>query len=82
MCSLNTLHPGEKGKIISISSNLSTKRRLQDLGFVENSTVECLYKSFSKDPTAYNIRGSVIALRNIDASKIKIKKTEVINENI
>ncbi|MBO5453660.1 MAG: ferrous iron transport protein A [Clostridia bacterium] len=76
MVSLNTINPGEKCKIISISAYPALKRRLKDLGFVKNATVTCLYKSFSGDPTAYRIKGSVIALRNADAKKIIVNTPE------
>lgn len=48
------------------------RRRLQDLGIVEGTTIECLQKSPSGDPVAYKIRGTIIALRSEDANKIII----------
>lgn len=41
-----------------------------DLGLVENTVVEALRKSPSGDPTAYQFRGTVIALRSEEASNI------------
>ncbi len=43
-----------------------------DLGLTFNTEVVALQQSPSGDPTAYFIRGAVIALRSQDASQILI----------
>lgn len=48
--------------------------RLLDLGFCENTPVTCVNLGIFKNPHAYLIRGSVIALRNQDAQMILIEK--------
>ena len=40
------------------------------LGLIKGTVVEALQRSPAGDPTAYFIRGTVIALRNEDANKI------------
>lgn len=65
---LNEIKVGEKWIIKNIIMPENTKRRLQDLGFVKGSIIECVLKSPLKDPTAYRIRGTVIAIRE-DVSK-------------
>ncbi len=45
-----------------------------DLGLVNGTPVEALQKSPSGDPTAYFIRGAVIALRSEDAGKILVER--------
>lgn len=47
-----------------------------DLGLVANTLVETIGKSPSGDPTAYYIRGAVIAIRDEDASKIIVEPVE------
>ncbi|MDD4715203.1 MAG: FeoA family protein [Oscillospiraceae bacterium] len=69
---LNTLREGQSGKIVKLTSEKSMRRRLQDIGLVEGTTVSCLLKSPWGDPAAYLIRGAVIALRSADASNILI----------
>lgn len=49
------------------------KRRLLDLGIVKNTKITPVFKSPSGDPTAFEIRGTLIALRKEDASLIKVK---------
>ncbi|HZK28267.1 MAG TPA: FeoA family protein, partial [Thermoclostridium sp.] len=44
-----------------------------DLGLVSNTAIEALQKSPSGDPTAYQIRGAVIALRKEDAFNILVE---------
>ncbi len=54
-------------------TNESMRQRLIDLGLIEHTLIECLGRSPLKDPSAYLIRGSVIALRAEDSRKILIK---------
>jgi len=48
----------------------SQRRRLLDIGLVNNTLVECLGRSPAGDPSAYLIRGAVIALRAQDCRQI------------
>ena len=48
------------------------RRRLQDLGLVADTRVQCIQRAASGDPTAYRIRGAVIALRAADARLIEV----------
>lgn len=50
------------------------RRRLEDLGFIHGNEVEAIQRSPLGDPTAYKIRGMVIALRMEDARKIQIEE--------
>lgn len=71
---LDTLQPGEKGKVTAISS-LSRgveRRRLYDLGVIPGTEIGVEMVSPGGDPTAYRIRGSVIALRDSQARLIKV----------
>ena len=58
--------------IHSINCSDTIKRRLLDLGLCENTKITPLYKSFSGDPTAYDIRGTTIALREDDSKNIYV----------
>lgn len=72
MNSLKDLKQGQKAKVKSILSTGSIRRRLQDIGLIEGTEVECLQKSPAGDPVAYLIRGAVIALRSEDSSNVLI----------
>lgn len=71
---LNSLVIGEKGKVRKLMCDGLIRRRMLDLGIIENTTIESLYKSPSGDPVAYLIRGAVIALRSEIASTILVEK--------
>lgn len=69
---LKDLKQGQTAKVNSLLSTGSIRRRLQDIGLIEGTEVECLQKSPAGDPTAYLIRGAVIALRSEESSKILV----------
>lgn len=48
------------------------RRRLLDIGLIEGTKICCLYSGPSGDPTAYLIRGTVVALRREDAGQIRV----------
>ena len=60
---LSCLQEGQRARVLTILENGSMRRRLQDIGLIEGTTVECVQKSPAGDPVAYGIRGAVIALR-------------------
>ncbi|MBE6021637.1 MAG: ferrous iron transport protein A [Cellulosilyticum sp.] len=67
---LPQLSEGQQAKVTALLSTGSMRRRLQDLGIVRGSTIECLHKGPSGDPIAYKIKGTIIALRQEDANNI------------
>lgn len=72
--SLNELDLKEKGVIKEITCDDNIKRRLLDLGLIEGTNIELVLVSPFKDPKAYEVRGTTIALREEDAKKIYISK--------
>jgi ferrous iron transport protein A len=69
---LNDIKPGQHATVSSLRSTGSMRRRLLDIGLIENTDVECLGRSPGGDPTAFLIRGAVIAIRSEDCRKILI----------
>lgn len=69
---LNDIKPGQHATVISLQSTGSMRRRLLDIGLIENTDVECLGRSPGDDPTAFLIRGAVIAIRSEDCRNILI----------
>ena len=65
---------GSQCKVKEINLNKSEKERILDLGMIPGTNVKVLQKSPMGDPTAYLIRGSVIALRSEYTKKITIEK--------
>ncbi len=67
---LDKLEVGEICCIDSIELNGIMRRRLQDLGLIPGTLVECTGKSPGKGPIAYRVRETVYALRRDDACNI------------
>ena len=70
---LSDIRIGEKGKIKSIKISGNMRRRLLDIGITDGAEIECVFKSPFGEPTAFLIKGAVIALRNEQCDKITIK---------
>lgn len=70
--SLYDIKPGERAKISELCMEGSMRRRLLDIGLVKDTLVECIGRSPGGDPSAYLIRGAVIAIRSEDSKNIKI----------
>lgn len=71
---LSQLIPGERAVILSVGVEGVARRRLLDLGFLPGAEVEVAMLSPWGDPTAYWIKGSKVALRKEDASRIVIRR--------
>ncbi len=69
---LNELRPGQHAVVSALRTTGSMRRRLLDMGLVENTDVECLGRSPGGDPSAFLIRGAVIAIRSEDCKDILI----------
>lgn len=69
---LNDINPGQTAKIKELLSAGSIRRRLLDIGLIESTEVECLGRSPGGDPSAFLIRGAVIAIRTEDCRNILI----------
>lgn len=70
---LNDLEPGEAGVVCGLLTTGAMRRRFLDLGLVENTWVQCLGRSPGGDPSAYLIRGAVIAIRSEDCRGILVE---------
>lgn len=73
MDTLSSLRPGERATVASLETAGSLRRRLLDIGLVEGTQVLCIGRSPAGDPSAYLIRGAVIALRAEDGKNILLR---------
>lgn len=69
---LSVLPEGGQARVCALHLKGGIRRRLQDLGLVAGTRVTCLQRAAAGDPTAYLIRGTVIALRSGDAALIEM----------
>ena len=63
---------GETGTVREILTRGEMRRRLQDIGLISGTRVECVGVSPLGDPAAYLVRGAVIALRRADAADVRL----------
>lgn len=70
--SLKDIKPGQHAIVSALQSTGSMRRRLLDIGLIENTKVECLGRSPCGDPSAFLIRGAVIAIRSEDCANILV----------
>lgn len=71
--SLDRLKLNKNGYIIDIKTNENIKKRLIDLGMIKNTLIRPVLKSPSGNIRAYEVRGSVLSIRDKDANKIILK---------
>ncbi len=72
---LTDLNLTKTATIYRIHSSGELRRRLLDLGFSPGISITPLFRSPLGDPTAYEVMGSVVALRKEDAIQIEVKPT-------
>ncbi len=70
---LPALKVGEEGVVKEYNKGSGLHQRLMDIGLIKGTKVSCLLKGPSGDPSAFLIRGAVIALRNEDCSYILVE---------
>jgi DtxR family Mn-dependent transcriptional regulator len=72
---LADLKPGECGKVVDVSRacRRDERRRWMDLGILPGTVIKAEIVSPSGDPTAYRIRGALIALRTEQARLITVR---------
>ena len=67
---LNELKIGQSGVITAVGGEGELRCRLLDMGLIQNTIVQCLGRSPGGDPSAFLIRGAVIAIRAVDGQHI------------
>lgn len=69
---LSQLPLNENGIIQELKCEGNIRRRLLDMGLVKGTKIIPVLVSPSKDPRAFEVRGTIIAIRKEDAKNIKI----------
>ena len=68
--SLKEMQPGQRAYVKKLLASGSIRRRLLDIGLVEGTEIKCVGKSPAGDPSAFYIRGAVIAIRSEDSRNV------------
>lgn len=81
---LGELPLGKKAVVISIKSDTLLMKRIINLGVTKGAEITPLFRAPFGDPTAYLVKGCVVALRKSDCEGIivMINEAEGINEKI
>lgn len=70
---LTSLRPGEQAEIVELKVGGYAQRRLMEMGITPGVTIEAVMKSAFKDPMAYRVRDTILAIRRQQAEQILIK---------
>lgn len=75
---LSAIPPGQSAEVVALAATCrgAQRRRLLDLGLVPGTRVTSELRGPSGDPTAYRIRGALIALREEQAAQIYVQRPE------
>ena len=73
---LSEVPVGSEAEVVALSARIRgvERRRLMDLGILPGTNIEVEMTSASGDPTAYRVRGAVIALRKSQAALINVAR--------
>ena len=70
---LDDIEVGERVVVEELKTVGSMRRRLLDIGLCGGAAVECVGRSPMGDPSAYLIRGAVIAIRASDCRGVIVR---------
>lgn len=73
---LSALAMGQSAYISRLEGEWAMARRLSQLGFTPGTRVECELIAPAGDPSAYRVRGALIALRSSDASQVFVRPAQ------
>ena len=69
---LDKISDGQAVRVVRLDTRGDIRRRLLDIGISEGAVVRRVLRPFGGDPTAYLIRGAIIALRCEEACTIYV----------
>lgn len=70
---LDQLSPGAQARVRAMHLTGAERRRMLDLGILPGATIAVALENPLGDPTAYRVRGTVIALRREQAQQIQVE---------
>ena len=78
---MNSLPPGAGGTVCRVEGGGLMRRRLLELGFLPGARVVCRLSRSPGGPSAYEVRGALVALRPKDAATVVVQ-ADAITEGI
>lgn len=74
MRTLNEIPVGSSVKIVKVSGDMPTKRRLMDMGLTKNTEVNVVKLAPLGDPIELRVRGYDLSIRKDDAKHIGVEE--------
>lgn len=71
---LDDVAVGKKATVVSLGNSGSIRRRLLDLGIMEQTQIQPVLSSCSRHMRAYFVKGTLIALRTSESSLIQVEE--------
>lgn len=71
---LSSLPAGHSARVVNITAKSEICLRLRELGLTNGTKVTVRFRSMLGDPTAYEIRGVLLAIRQQDAKYILVEE--------
>ena len=71
---LDSVQPGGKAKVLSLSGDGEIKKRISEMGLTKGSVVEVERVAPLGDPMDIKVRGYRLSLRKEEASKVLVEK--------
>ncbi len=75
-CKLSELPLKKTAVVVRHTIDSALNRRMLNLGVTEGAAVTPLFTSPFGDPTAYSVKGCVIALRRADCESVLVERWE------
>jgi Fe2+ transport system protein FeoA len=79
-CRLSGLSAGCSGRVLSVSGDRETRRRLLEMGFCNGAVVQSVRRAPLGDPVEFSLRGYRLCLRLEQAGCITIERLIPENE--
>jgi DtxR family Mn-dependent transcriptional regulator len=75
LLTLASLPHGQDAEVVALDAGCQgfSRRRLMDLGFTPGARLEPALQTFAGDPRAYRVRGTLVALRQDQASHVLVR---------
>ncbi len=73
---LSELQTGKKGVVVRVAGHGAFRKRIIEMGFIKDVTVEAILNAPLKDPIKYRILNFEVSLRRSDAMKVEIVSEE------
>ena len=70
---MSKIKPGQSAVVKQVDASENMLRRFLDIGLIGDTKIECIGRSPSGDPSAYLIRGAVIAIRSESCADIMLQ---------